>query len=189
LTTPPPHGYTASQMKAGRTLLGTAPGGAFGGLPGRALLLAASCWEVVRFFLVLMLLPFVLETASAAGWWLFPWLLFAASGNLLVAAGGILLAVFPSRYAPLLGLLRLGKAISVFAFLLLLVSGALGAVLGREVLIAGPLVLTLGPVILAVFALDVLFLAALLLLRIERGAQEPPVSVTGLAGTEVGHFH
>ena len=176
-------------MKAGRTLLGTAPGGALGGLPGRALLLAASCWEVVRFFLVLMLFPLVLETASTTGPWLFPWLLFTASGNLLVAAGGILLAVFPSRYAPLLGLLRLGKAISVFAFLLLLVSGALGAVVGRQVLTAGPLVLTLGPVMLAVFALDLLFLAALLWLRAERTVQEPPVSVSGIAGTEVGHFH
>jgi hypothetical protein len=136
-----------------------------------------------------MLLPLVLETASTAGPWLFPWLLFAASGNLLVAAGGILLAVFPSRYAPLIGLLRLGKGISVFAFLLLLVSGALGAVVGREIITAGPVALTLGPVILAVFALDLLFLAALLWLRAVRREQESPASVTGLAGTEVGHFH
>ncbi len=153
------------------------------------LLLAGSLWEVVRFFLVLLLLALLLEEAAGAGARLLPWLVFAGSGNLLVAAGGILLAALPDRYAGLIGLLRLGKGISVFAFLLLLLSGALGAVVDREVLALGPLVISLGPVMLGVFALDLLFLAVLLWLRGDKEDQPPGVGVPGLTETEVGHFH
>jgi hypothetical protein len=150
---------------------------------------AGSLWEGARFFLVLLLLALLLEEAGGAGPWVLPWLVFAGSGNLLVAAGGIMLAAFPDRYAGLIGLLRLGKAISVFSFLLLLLSGALGPVVGREVLAVGLLVISLGPVMLGVFALDLLFLAALLWLRAGKDGQAPGVGLSGPAETEVQHIH
>ena len=175
-------------MKA-RTISGGPPR-EIRGAPRRALLLAGSLWEVVRFFLVLLLTGFLLETTAGPGPWLYPWLLFAGSGNLLVAAGCVLLAVFPTRYEGLLGLLRLGKLISVFAFLLLLITGALGVVVDHEVAAVGHLVILLGPVMLGVFVLDLLFLAVLVALRAER-RDPPPVEglPEGYTEREVGHYH
>ncbi len=175
-----PRGYTAPQMKAGRAVRGAEQRGSRG-LPRRALLLAGSSWEVVRFFLVLLLLALLIETAAGTGPWIFPWLLFAGSGNLLVAAGCILVAALPDRYGSLIGLLRLGKAISVFAFVLLVVSGALGVVVDREVFSAGPVVVTVGPVMFGVFALDLLFLAGLVGLRGGPAGPAPGGEPAGLA--------
>jgi hypothetical protein len=181
-------------MKAGRTDRAGATGRVHG-FPRRALLLTGSVWEAVRFFLVLLLLALLLDSEPARGPWLFPWLLFGASGNLLVAAGGILMAAFPSRYDGLTGLLRLGKALSVFAVVLLLASGGLGIVADREVAVAGPLAITLGPVLLGIFALDLLHLAVLLWMRGGFDAAPPAAGEGGrglpgdeahpLAGNEV----
>jgi hypothetical protein len=159
-------------MKAGRTDRAQATR-RVRGFPRRVLLLVGSVWEVARFFLVLLLLALVLSTESGTGPWLFPWLLFGASGNLLVAAGGILMAAVPLRYDGLIGFLRLGKVLSVFTFVLLLASGGLGIVVDRDVAVAGPLMITLGPVLLGVFALDLLHLAFLLWMRGGAGAAPP----------------
>ena len=117
----------------------------------RGLLLAGSLWELVRFFLVLFLFASVLRGTSGAGPWVFSWLLVAGSGNLLIAAGGGMLALFPERYARLIALLRLGKAMSVFSFILLVVSGSLGIASGYEFLGIGRRALTGGAVLLFVF--------------------------------------
>jgi hypothetical protein len=128
----------------------------------RGLLLAGSLWEFVRFFLVLFLFASALQGgASGAGAWLFPWLLVAGSGNLLIAAGGGMLALFPARYAPLIPVLRLGKAMSVFSLILLAVSGAQRITAGRGVFGIGRRVISGDAVLLAVFLLDLAFLAIL----------------------------
>src|SRR5208283_3382194 len=46
----------------------------------RGLLLAGSLWELVRFFVVLLLLASLLQATSGAGPWVFPWLLIVGSG-------------------------------------------------------------------------------------------------------------
>jgi len=63
----------------------------------------------VRFFLVISLIAHVLHAAGGAGPWVVPWLLLGGSGNLLVAVGGIMLALFPEKHEGLVGILRLGK--------------------------------------------------------------------------------
>jgi len=157
----------------------------------RAFLLAGSLWEIVRFFLLLSLLALLLQGTSGSGRRVFPWLILGGSGNLLVAAGGILLAAFPARYGSVLGLLRLGKILGIFSFLLLLLSGALRPSLGLAALSIGKLAIGEGAMLLGIFALDVLFLAVLLAWRgtdkervIPEGAGLPE-----LTETEVGDYH
>ena len=114
----------------------------------RGLLLAGSLWELVRFFLVLLIFASVLQGTSGAGAWVYPWLLAAGSGGLLIAAGGGMLSLFPERYAPLIALLRLGQGLSVFSFVLLAVTGAMRAAvdstmlgMGRHTVIGGAVLL------------------------------------------------
>ncbi len=160
-----------------------------GGLPQRALLAAGSAWEAARFFIVLHVLGMLFLGSAVVGRWVFPWLLFGGSGSLLAAAGGALLAAFPRRYEALLGLLRLGKVLGIFSFLLLMISGALGAVVDRAVASIGPLAIPLGPLMLGIFALDLLLLAFLLGLRGEGSDQPTDAEVPGYSETEVGHYH
>ena len=160
----------------------------------RGLLLAGSVWELVRFFLVLFLFASVLRGMSGAGTWVYTWLLVAGSGNLLVAAGSGMLALFPARYAPLLAFLRLGKAMSVFSFVLLLVSGALGIASAFEILGIGRRALTGGAVLLLVFLLDLAFLAVLISWRADDAAPGAPPADPGAPlpeydETEVQDFH
>jgi hypothetical protein len=160
----------------------------------RALLLAGSLWEIVRFFLMASLVASLLQETGAPGSWVFPWLLVAASGNLLVAAGGIMLCVFPERYASILGLLRLGKVIALFSFVLLALSGAVRMAVGRQVLSLGGLSLTAGMVLFLVCVLDILFLTLLFSWR-DMGAGrplptvEPQVALPDYDETEVKDFH
>ena len=128
----------------------------------RSVLLAGSLWELARFFLVLLLFVATLQDAVSAGRWVYSWLLFVGSGNLLIAAGAGMLALFPERYAELIGFLRLGKLMSVFSFVLLLVAGSLRVAAAREVFAVGPLKVSQGAVLLGVFLLDMLFLGVLL---------------------------
>jgi hypothetical protein len=160
----------------------------------RGLLLAGSLWELVRFFLVLLLFAAVLRAAAGAGAWVFPWLLLAGSGNLLIAAGIGMVALFPARYARLVALLRLGKVLSIFAFILLTISGGMRPAAGFEVLRVGRAAVS-GPVILVVVALlDVLLLAVLLRWK---AVEEPRPASTGeeteklpeYDETEVQNFH
>jgi hypothetical protein len=156
------------------------------------MLLAGSLWELVRFFLVLILFASLLRGTSGAGPWVYPWLLVAGSGGLVIAAGGGMLCLFPERYAPLIALLRLGKGLSIFSLVLLAVSGALRITAGSPVIGSGRRPVTGGAVLLGVFLLDMLFLLVLLGWR----AQEPPVPVGGagspapeLDETEAHDFH
>jgi hypothetical protein len=158
----------------------------------RGLLLAGSLWELVRFFLVLLLFASVLRGTVGAGPWVFPWLLVVGSGNLLVAAGGGMLSMFPARYGPLIAFLRLGKAMSIFSLILLAVSGALGIAAGQEIVGIGGRAITGGVVLLGVFLLDLVSMAVLISWR----AEEPQDPVDGPGAklpaydeTEAHDFH
>jgi hypothetical protein len=126
------------------------------------LLLAGSLWEFVRFFLVLFIFATVFQVAQGADSWVFPWLLVMGPGNLLVAAGGGMLALFPVRYAPIIFLLRLGKVLSVSCFVLLVASGATRLASGDGILGIGGRAISGRGVLLGVFLLDLLFLAVLI---------------------------
>jgi hypothetical protein len=160
----------------------------------RALLLAGSLWEIVRFFLIISLCAFLLHASSGAGPWAFPWLLMGASSNLLVGAGGIMLALFPEKHEGLIGLLRLGKILALFAFMLLLVSGAMRLAVGLEVLAIGGFPITEAAVLFVVFVLDLLFLAVLLSWREREGRRGLPTAGAGSGGvqyteTEASDYH
>jgi len=160
----------------------------------RGLLLAGSLWELVRFFLVLLLFAAVLQGASGAGPWVFPWLLLAGSGNLLIAAGIGMLALFPSRYSRLIGLLRLGKVMSIFAFLLVAISGALRPAAAFEALTIGRGGVSGAAVLFGVVILDLLLLAVLIRWKSgEEPRPAPPGAQTEKLPeydeTEVQNFH
>jgi hypothetical protein len=157
----------------------------------RAVLAAGSVWELARFFLVLFLFAAVLRASAGAGAWVFPWLLVAGSGNLVIAAGSALLALFPDRYARLIGLLRLGKLLGVFALALLAISGALRAAAGFQ-LGGGRRALGAGSLLIGIFVLDVLFLAVLLGWHAEepKPPSAPPEDrLPEYHETEVSDFH
>jgi hypothetical protein len=160
----------------------------------RGLLLAGSLWELVRFFLVLLLFAAVLRGAAGAGPWVYPWLLLAGSGNLLIAAGIGMLALFPARYARLAALLRLGKVLSIFSFVLLAISGAMWPAAGYQVLQVGRAAVSGSVVLVGVVFFDVLLLAALL--RWRAVDEVRPASGSAESGklpeydeTEVQNFH
>ena len=157
------------------------------------LLLAGSLWEIVRFFLVISLIALVLHAAGGAGPWVVPWLLLGGSGNLLVAVGGIMLALFPEKHEGLVGLLRLGKILGIFTFLLLIFSGAMRTAAGERVLDIGKVTVQQGSVLFAVFVLDVLFLGVLLSWRRGEGQRSLPPGSGGITPeyteTEVKDFH
>jgi len=161
----------------------------------RGLLLAGSLWELVRFFLVLYLFAAVLHGTAGAAAWVFSWLLVAGSGNLLIAAGIGMVALFPARYARLVALLRLGKVLSLSAFILLAVSGGMAPAAGLELAQVGAASVR-GSVVLVFAALmDVLLLGVLLRWRYP---EEPRAAPPGAADpgklpeydeTEVRNFH
>ena len=159
----------------------------------RGLLLAGSLWELVRFFLVLLLFAAVLRGSAGAGPWVFSWLLVAGSGNLLEAAGIGMVALFPARYGRLVALLRLGKVLGIFAFILLAVSGGFGPAAGYELLEAGPASVRGSTVLVFVALLDVLMLAVLL--RWKHTEEPRPAAGTDTDKlpeydeTEVKNFH
>lgn len=129
----------------------------------RVLLALGSLWDLVRFFLVLSLLVLLVRSAGGESSTMIPWLLLAATGNLLIPVGGLMLALFPRRYGNLLGLLRLGKGMSVFAFVLLFLSGSLGAAAGATVVRVGSRAVTGALLALALFVLDAAFLVLLMI--------------------------
>ncbi len=135
-----------------------------------ALILAGSLWETVRFFLVISLLAQVFGDAVQGT---VPWLLLAGSSNLLLAAGGFMLSVFPGKYGELIGFLRLGKVLSVFSFVLLIASGAIEVSARIELLRLGPFSVNEGAVLFAIFVLDLLFLVALITWRREKHLRFP----------------
>ncbi len=160
----------------------------------RALLAAGSGWELARFFLVLYLFAAVLGANAAAGGWVFPWLLVAGSGNLVLSAGSALLALFPVRYARIIALLRLGKLLNVSAFILLVISGALGVASGLNVAAVGRRGLSAGAILVAVFFLDLLYLAVLIRWRPEDEKTPAPAGagegkLPEYDETEVQNFH
>ena len=160
----------------------------------RALLGVGSAWELARFFLVLVLFSTVLKASVGAGAWVVPWLVAAGSGTLVVGAGSALLALFPARYAKTIALLRLGKLLSVFAFVLMVASGALRAAAGVPVGGGGRRGLSAAAILVCVFVLDAAFLAVLLVWRSVEEVPAPagPVEEEKLPEyheTEVQNFH
>jgi MFS family permease len=160
----------------------------------RGLLLAGSLWELVRFFLVLLLFAALLRGVAGAGLWVFPWLLLAGSGNLLVAAGIGMLALFPVRYARLIALLRLGKVMSIFAFILLAVSGAMRPAAASVVVVIGHRGVSGAAVLVGVVIVDLLLLAVLIRWRPGEETRLEPASVETeklpeYDETEVRNFH
>jgi hypothetical protein len=152
----------------------------------RALLLLGSFWELIRFFLMLLVLAELLGSVAGTGAWVYPWLLMVGSGNLLVAGGGVVLALFPERYASLVAFLRLGKALSVFSFILLILSGAIGvAITQPRMMVLGMAVPRVG-MLLGIFVLDLLFLAVLF---IWRNPPEPPEPLPTYRENEIGDYH
>jgi hypothetical protein len=129
----------------------------------RVLLALGSLWDLVRFFLVLSLLVLLGRSASGESSMMIPWLLLAATGNLLIPVGGLMLALFPRQYGNLLGLLRLGKGLSVFAFVLLLLSGSLGVAANAAVMRIGSLPVSSALLAVALFVLDAAFLVLLMI--------------------------
>jgi hypothetical protein len=167
----------------------------------RVLLALGSLWDLVRFFLVLSLLVLLVRSASSESSMMIPWLLLAATGNLLIPVGGLMLAMFPLRYGNLLGLLRLGKGLSVFAFVLLLLSGSLRSGANAAVVHVGSLSVSGGHLALALFVLDAAFLVLLMIpagqstgrnaeqetaRKLPAGGARLPVA--GLADTEMKDF-
>lgn len=161
----------------------------------RGLLLAGSLWELVRFFLVLSLFAAVLHGMAGAPTWVFPWLLVAGSGNLLIAAGMGMVALFPVRYARLVALLRLGKVLGLFAFVLLAVSGGMAPAAGLEIAQVGAVSVRGSLVVVFAALMDVLVLVVLLRWRYP---EEPRAAPTGAPDaeklpeydeTEVRNFH
>jgi hypothetical protein len=158
----------------------------------RVLLFVGSLWEIVRFFLLISLLAFLLHAVSGTGRWVLPWLLLCGSGNLIVGAGGIMLSLFPEKNGGVVGLLRLGKILSLFSYALLLVSGAMRMAIGLQVLAIGEFAVTLAAVLFIVFVLDLLFLAVLLAWRAGEARRELPAGSADLAEyteTEAQDFH
>ena len=137
----------------------------------RVLLALGSLWELVRFFLVLSILALMIRPAGGAvtSSAVMPWLLLAGTGNLLVPVGLLMLAMFPGRYGNLVGLLRLGKGLSVFSILILFVSGSLATAVNAALLVVGGRTISAAAVLLLLFALDLAFLALLVFSR-DKGA-------------------
>jgi hypothetical protein len=160
----------------------------------RVLLLAGSLWEIVRFFLLMSLLVLVLRALSGVGGWVLPWLLLGGSGNLIVAVGGIMLSLFPDRNRGLIGLLRVGKILAVFSFLLLVLSGAMRLAAGIQIFAVGGVAFSQGVLLLAIFALDLLFLAVLLAWRAPEAPHELPgpeatAELSDYSESEARNFH
>jgi len=170
-------GYTAESMTA-----------------RRGLLLAGSLWELVRTFLVLLLFAAALRNAGVRGAWVFPWLLLAGSGNLVIAAGMGMLALFPTRYARFASLLRLGKVMSLFTVLLIAVSGALRPAVAVELLQTGRGAVSGAPVLVGVVIVDLLLLAVLIRWRAGEEPRPGPAHAEAeklpeYDETEVRNFH
>jgi hypothetical protein len=171
-----PDGYTENNMRT-----------------QRALLLGGSIWEIMRFILLALLFAAVLREAVGAGSWVFPWLVAIGSGSLLISAAAGMIAFFPERYDPLVAFLRLGKVLSAFSLLLLLVSGVLRVTAGIGIGVAG-LEIPQGIILLCMIVLDLLFLAVLFNWRHVPAPPEFPSAPGGnelpeYSETEVGDYH
>ena len=128
-------------------------------------MLAGSFWELVRFFLLIMLIAVVLDGTGVSGPWIYPWLLLIGSPSLVVAAGALLLSLFPLRYGALIGMLRLGKLLGAFTFLLVVLSRALRAAQSIQFLVVGRMRVNGDRVAYSIFLVDALFLAFLVAWR------------------------
>lgn len=82
-----------------------------------------SLWDIARFFLLVSIVVSMFDAVGARRTTITAWLLLPSSAALLVPVGGILLTLYPVRFANLVGLLRFGKALNLFSLFLLLVSG------------------------------------------------------------------
>jgi hypothetical protein len=133
----------------------------------RIFIFLGSLWDLARFFIVLSVIVALFDAAGGRSAVIMPWLLLAASAALLVPVGGILLSIYPSRYANLVGLLRLGKVLNLFSLFLLLVSGFLADYAEAPSLRLGAFSVTQAVLLLAVMLFDLIFLAFLISYKAE----------------------
>jgi hypothetical protein len=137
---------------------------------------------------------FVLRALSGTGGWVLPWLLLGGSGNLLIAVGGIMLSLFPERNGGLIALLRVGKILAVFSFILLVLSGAVRMAAGIQLFTVGGIPFSQGVLLLVLFALDLLFLAVLLAWRAPEAPKQVPApeaaaELSDYSESEARSFH
>ncbi len=158
----------------------------------RILLFVGSAWELARLFLVLSLLVVLFEMTGGRGSTIVPWLLLVGTGNLLVPAGEVLLALYPGRYARFLGLLRLGKLLNLVTLILIVVASLTsGGPISIPYSVGGFPVFA---VFLLVTALDAVFLALLVSFRPDedgpqKSAEAPAAPLSELTKTDITDVH
>lgn len=136
---------------------------------------AGPAWELVRYFLFIVLLAATFSPSGGADLRTAPWLLAAGAGGLVMPAAFLMLALLPQRYAPYLPLLRLGKALEVATVALLYATGAVARDSLTPVLALRVPVLDRAPVAFGLIVLiDVAVLAALMGVRPATGSADGP---------------
>ncbi len=140
----------------------------------RKIFLAASIWELLRFFMLFITILVVNISIIRANRQSIFWLIILCSGSLIMPAGFLLFYYNEKKYGMLLNLLRLGKVLGLFSSLLLMLLEPMGPVLQVVKLVFLPFPIT--PVILLLFItfFDLIFLGLLLSYRMER--QEPEIN-------------
>ncbi len=147
----------------------------------RVLIFLGSLWDLARFFLILSILAAIFGNEGGWAAAVLPWLLLSASSCLLVPAGGLLLSLYPDRYANLAAFLRLGKILNLFSFILLLLAGPLGAG-GRVVLFRiGQIEVTHIAALPAVALFDLLFFIILVSFKTDIKVEEGNASLNSEA--------
>ena len=144
----------------------------------RILLLINSLWELARFLLLFLALSFAFRSALLADRSTIYWLILLGSGQLVLPAGMVMLYLDPSRFAPLLNLVRLGKFLGILAGLLLLFLSPFGAALRFSAGLGLPSALVPYTIVVGASIVDLVFLFLLFLW----GSQTPPAE-SGSPGT------
>ncbi len=147
----------------------------------RVLLFLGSLWDFARFFLILSILAALFGNEGGWAAAILPWLLLSASSCLLVPVGGLLLSLYPDRYANLAAFLRLGKILNLFSFILLLLAGSLGA--GARIVLfrIGQVEVTHIAALPAVALFDLLFFIILVSFKTDMKVEEGNASLKGEA--------
>lgn len=128
----------------------------------RLLVLFGSLWDFARFFIVMIILATLFDSAGGWGAGILPWLLTGAASGLLAPVGGVLVGFYPERYSNLVGLLRLGKLLNIFSLALVPLSGAIDLGGGITLLRVGALALSPPLALASILILDLVFLGSLI---------------------------
>jgi len=132
----------------------------------RIFVFLCSLWDVARFFILISIIVAMFD-AGGLNRTIVAWLLLPASAALLVPVGGILLTLYPVRYANLVGFLRLGKALNLFSLFLLLVSGFFADYAETIAVRLGAFSLIQAIILLVVMLGDLIFLGLLISYKTE----------------------